>query len=404
MSSTTSKQSLLYPGSQDWEVWAMDKKEGWMPDPDSPSPAEVGVLAIPARSMCAFPLTVVSDDPAVVKGMIRVQLESRGIVLGDTNPESISYQKVASNDDGQIQILAFALLDPSVHEGDVGAEEFEPTAFYHRVPEDGILLWQELGRWVVMFARDTKPAHVQCLSHAELNHDALQEIQAIQEGLILQELINPPELVEIVKTDSLGPEEVTLVSLQLGAEVKLREASPLATVKTKSDLVPAKVAEARRAQTLKQRIIWGVAAAFAFYAIFLGAWAFRLGVKDREIATLQEYVDRLEPEAGKVRLARVEVEEVRPSFDYQLFPIELFSRCVQILPEEGIRLTFFEVSPGKIELKGEASNSTAAVSWKARLRSSESFREYNWDFPQPDILPDNRAIFIATGTLPGFEG
>lgn len=402
MSSPSAKQTLLFPGSEEWETWAADKKSTWKPTPDAPVPAEISVLAIPARSICAFPLTVVSEDPAVVKGMIRVQLEGRGILLSESNPETISYRTVSS-DDGKIQILAFALLDQSVHEEDTKAEEFEPSALFHRVPEDGILLWKELGRWVVMFAHETHPAHVQCLSQSELNDDAIQEIQTIQEGLILQELIDAPSLVEIVKTDSLGPEEVALIGLQFGTEVRLRERSPLSAVETSSQLVPTRVAEARRAQTLKKRIVFGIVGAIALYALFLSAWAVRLWMKDREIATLAEYVEQLEPQASKVRQARFEVEELRPSFDYHLFPIELFNRCVEILPEDGIRLTYFRVAPGVIELRGEASNSTAAVSWKARLRSSDSFREYAWDFPQPDILPDNRAEFVATGTLPGFE-
>lgn len=359
-------------------------------------------MAIPTRSLCAFPLTVASDDPTVVKGMIRVQLESRGILLNESDTETISYLKVSSNRD-QIQILAFALLDHQVNDGSTEADEFEPSAYFHAVPEDGILLWRELGHWVAMFARGKQPAHVQSLSQPELNEDAIQEIQSIQEGLILQELIDSPKVVEIVKTDTLGPEEVALVGLNFKTEVRVRERSPLAKVETKSQLVPESVAEARRSQTLKKRIIWGIAAAFGLYAIFLGAWAAQLWMKDQEIVALKETVEELEPEASKVRQARLEVEELRPSFDYRLFPIELFNRCVEILPEEGIRLTHFEILPGSIVLRGEASSSTAAVTWKARLRSSDSFREYRWDFPQPAILQDNRAVFTATGILPGFE-
>ncbi len=400
MNSQTPRSTLLYPGTSDWETWVVGDKSGtWKPSSRKQDGMEAAHLAIPVRALCSVPLKVNPGDPEVLKGIIRVLLEGRGISLPDQGRTTISYSTVQENPDA-VQILATALQSQGLNWVQFPAREFEISAHFQPLPENGIVIWRELGHWNVLFTRSGKIAHFQSLSQTTLNQEAYREILAIQEGLILQDFIDPPTSIEVLNHPDVSPDDLKSFREGFPITVQTQTVETLKSPIEKSHLIPPEVASARQTRQRRQRLVWGMAAILGIYLAFIAAWFFRLEGNEREIGQMREQVTQLEPKARLVREARIEAERLRPAFDFELFPLELFNHCVRLLPEEGVKLTYFEAGTGVVSLRGEASNSTAAVTWKARLLSSEAFREYRWDFPQPEILPDNRALFTATGTLP----
>lgn len=392
--------TLLRPGPKDWESWVETEPGHWKQARNGDAPKEISTLALPVQSVCAVPLTVTTTEPDVVDGLIRVQLESRGVAIPAAAKGSISFRTVQELPD-RAQILATALLDQDLPAGGRAAEAYDVSPSFLRTPKNGILIWRELGRWAVLFTRDHQVAHFQCLSQRELNREACLEILALRESLLLRGFISAPVDVE-VRDSSMSSQEAQSMGETLGLPVRVESTDSLVTPREKSRLIPAKVAQARQSQSLKQRIILGTAIVLGIYVLLMGGWALRLAGMKGQIASMKRDLQKIEGVAGQVREARIEAERLEPAINYERFPLELFHRVTELLPDEGVRLTYFQTSSGKVVIRGEANDSELAVTLKAQLRGSEAFREYTWDFPQPEILPDNRARFTATGSLPEF--
>ncbi len=398
MTTDSATTILLRPGADAWEPWKGQGSGPWTRGSEEVS-REVSALAIPVHALCAIPMRVSSSDPEVVEGLVRVQLETRGLTLEDPVQTMVTYRKVATLGE-QEQILAVALLEPDFAVDDTRPLAFDVSPAFLSPPKDAIVLWKELGRWVVLFTRGTEIAYFQNLSQPELNGSACEEIRVMHEGLRFQSYINP--LTEVVAGEPVSGELREQLETVLGLPVHVQTEIGLRRPKEVSKLVPATIAQRRLAQRVRRRFILGAGAVLGLYVLIMGGWLLQLAGKESQVATLSQEIRQIEALASQVREARFQVDQLGPAIDYESFPLELFHRCVELLPDEGIRLTQFKVTPGRVEMRGEASDFTTAITWKATLRGSDTFGAYRWDFPQPEILADQRAIFNASGTLPEY--
>jgi formylmethanofuran dehydrogenase subunit C len=77
--------------------------------------------------------------------------------------------------------------------------------------------------------------------------------------------------------------------------------------------------------------------------------------------------------------------------------VELLNQVSGLLPADGLRLTAFESSNGKIVIKGEASNPPAAFKFSEDIKAKPDLQMFNWEMPNPSLRADGRADFTIEG-------
>jgi Tfp pilus assembly protein PilN len=277
------------------------------------------------------------------------------------------------------------------------ARRHEASPLLRRPVPDGILLWREHGHWTALFSAGDAPVYFQVLTETRFEDHLLGELDAIRQSLILDDLIPPPRALEI-ESESWPDAALPPPPRVLGLPVSLRPTEgPWIPLKL-SGVMPVSAAGRERRRLLMRRVLWGASGLAALWLVWLATSFLGLERAESDLARLRAEAIRDAPLVERIRLSRDLAEALRPAVDATLFPLEQFHLAVGLLPDEGVRLTHFEVDGDKILLRGEASNSAAAVAWRGKLRGSAAFQDFSWDFPQPEILPDNRARFVAQGT------
>ena len=388
--------ALFLPGAEDWELWEPTAPDRWQRTAEPRQP-DACVYCFGVRSVCAIPLWVSSADPDQVRGLIRLQLEGRGMQANADAGEQIDFWTVRREAD-RTQILAVVLLeDPAEYGMNDRPTGFDVTPRLYDFPSDAIILWKELNQWIVAFTKGSELAHFQALSGNQLDDSALAELRCISEALQFQDLIDLPTRIE-VRDPECPSEQARSVGKILETEAYVQRPTEPGLPDSTAGLIPASVAEKRSQADQKRKFgrwcMWGVIA----YLAVMGSWASWLGIQHLSTGMLRNQMATSAPEATQVREAQARYEALRGAIDHEAFPLELFYRCAALLPERGVRLTQFTIEEDKIQIRGEASSSTEAVTWKATLTNSETLADYDWTFPPPEILPDNRARFIAEGT------
>ncbi|MCW0217569.1 MAG: hypothetical protein OJI67_04525, partial [Prosthecobacter sp.] len=164
-----------------------------------------------------------------------------------------------------------------------------------------------------------------------------------------------------------------------------------------SRLIPAPVVQLRQERQQRRMVIMG-ALAFTFVLLAaLGAFAARVALREHSLAKEQSRLDALEPELMTIRDAQAAWEDMRYAITPELYPVETMHQLVQLLPDENIRITRFEVREDGIIIDGEASSLGHGIDFREKLISAEAFKRWEWEFPPPTNLPDGRATFRAEG-------
>jgi hypothetical protein len=115
--------------------------------------------------------------------------------------------------------------------------------------------------------------------------------------------------------------------------------------------------------------------------------------KQKELNARVAAIDQIEPELQRLRSARESWNLLQPALNPNRYPQELLLRCVNEVPNEGVRVTQFESGPNSILLVGEASTPQEAISFQNRLKVNVKLMGAVWDTPSPAIQGDGRASF-----------
>jgi hypothetical protein len=129
----------------------------------------------------------------------------------------------------------------------------------------------------------------------------------------------------------------------------------------------------------------------------LGAFAVGVFVRERSLIAEKAALRAMEPQLEAIREARANWEDLLPALRPDLYPVETIYQLVQLLPEEGIRVTRFELKLDAFVIDGEASSLGHGLEFRDKLVAAPAFSQWSWEFPQPTSLPDGRATFRAEG-------
>jgi len=133
-----------------WEVWSIgDGGQARMARVcDTPVDAQVpphSILALPLRQLFALPLWLATTDPALMREMIFLQLERRGLAAGRTPEEVVFDHRIVATVENKTLVLAVALPGSLPAELCPDLRSYEPSARLLPLPSDEFVFWREGG-------------------------------------------------------------------------------------------------------------------------------------------------------------------------------------------------------------------------------------------------------------------
>ncbi|MFV1995483.1 MAG: hypothetical protein ACC661_08600 [Verrucomicrobiales bacterium] len=398
--------ALFLPGAEVWELWRRGESGGFdlaeTTELVSAAPGEVppGVhFAYPVLSAFAVPFWASSDDPSILEDLGDLQLEKLGLKPANLVGNLREFRVVDTV--GNRSLVVATVLAPKEETGfsrqsPVG---FEVTPFLYQLPNDSVTIWRELGHLVLAVTRNEVPIYFHAMAAAEIDAGAIQEIRCVLLQLTTQGVIDAVDQVVLWLGLERDPGVEPLVRGELGLPVRFGESPRPSLPAEAGALVPEEVAQRRlqrkKGRRLRSRLLLGA----LLYLLVIGAFVGRLLLVEREAEELRALIARDQPQADDIRETMLRWESLRPAIDADTYPMELLLKCVEVLPPRGVRLTQFQLTNNEIFLKGEASSAPEAIKFKGVLTKDPMLSDYEWNFPQPVIVPNKGATFQTKGTL-----
>lgn len=393
---------LRLPGPTDWEWWTRASGAGEARvSPDAPKSGERVVYGFDSCSCDSVPTWVSSADPEIINPVLQMELERLGVRLPAGPGQHLGWRPAGS--DGPRR-LVHAITAPGQLEPGSGGRAGDWTGFYpaplfFRPPARSIVLWRELGRWLVGFENHESWIHFQSLGPGDLDADLLREIQCLQLELEGRRMVGTIDSLTIWSDGAPVRASFRDEAQQiLGLPVRVMpKPTPSVSHLEGWRYEPAEIAAERERQANVRRWMQLALVAALVYVLLIGAGVTDLMLARKTNAEMRLQVDRLEPAAAVVREAKERWEGVELALDVDRYPVELFFQVAQLFPDKGLRMTHFEIrEDGQIVVRGEASSPPVAIGFKADLEGAPGLKDYEWNIPAPEIDGDT-ATFVAFG-------
>lgn len=406
-----SDELMLIPHEEGFRAWRI---RGGAVTPEGSTRRDAQWVAIPARNLISVPMRFAGVEASRQESMAQLEMEAAG--FGQETADTTNYElwRVGKNDERDQRSIGFiqiAPLPPAILDDGEDAQ-FAPSVAFQNLQPGEALIWREAGAWVLAIPNESGgPLHCQALAARILDGDAAAEIRCILDALELNGLTPSVQsmVVQIaphptLEADAEDPEalphaEAVTAGFEeaLDIPVSVRQEHPPARPDHPFRLVPAPVVQRRQERQQRRMIMMG-AAAFAFVLVAaLGAFAARVGLRERSLTNETARLDALEPELMTIRDAQAAWADMRFAITPELYPVEALHQLVSLLPNENIRITRFEVREDGIVVDGESSSLGHGIDFRDKLIAHEAFKRWTWEFPQPTSLPDGRATFRAEG-------
>ena len=418
MSSKSKKKGekvLLLPGADGWEVWAAGSESNGFVlsqrsgvarvlDVAGIPPGEL-TMAFPVRDVSALPFRAPTADQALLSDLAEMHLERMGVRPGINAGVLSDVFKVATLGE---ECLAVPIVLALPREGDLprrAPQHFDISARCLPLPSDGLVIWQELGRWVFALSVEGQALEFEALAINQLGEEAGREIRITLMQLELQGVTDalPARCTVWLGEEELEPsgEQLKALGEGIGLSVPVTVSSkpaPAPPVRS-SQLLPADVRAERAAKRKKQRTVLVSALAAVLYVIgILFLW---VDLKSAEKDAYQARKDYEPYEADDLLLEshRDKWESLRPVVEQGHGPLELFYHCMRARGgEAGLRFDRAEISnqieaeekmdEGKVKItftlirdiriQGKADELEQATAFDLALKRERGLRDYLW--------------------------
>ena len=394
---------LWTPGASEWEWWRKRPGDPVAVPSDRPAAGTPAVFGLPAHQCSSVPVWVNSADPEVIEQVLQVELERLGVPVPDGAGCHLAWRVVGSVEARRL-VRAIAIprtLDPRGAKEKADWETFLPSPLMHPPRPRAIVLWQELGRWVVGFSREGQWVHFQSLGRREPDASLLQDLRCLYlelDGRRMVDLVDTLVLWKSAGNQPIPPEFGDQVAEVLNLDFRVVEKpAPEAKLAEGFSFEPGEIADARLRRDRSRKAVRTAVLVAAFYGILISVGIVDLFRRQSANQVLREQVEAKQPETQVISEARARWEALEPALDVNRYPVELFYRVAKLFPEKGLRMTKFELTPGgQIVVRGEASSVPVAIRFKADLEASPDLQDYAWEIPPPEIN-DDTAEFVAFG-------
>ena len=393
-----SQLSLVRCMNGNWELWNFpaSRRAQFVRRLENPKAAGGQVIvALPLRQTVSYATWVPTGDREVVPEMVQLQLEKRGLVQKQNAASSLDVRILEIQEERAL-VLAIVLLPDLAPELAIeNAVRFEPEPYTLPIPQDRLIIWRERQRLAMTISRGRDPIHFQVLSTEEVSDESVNEIRCILLQLESQHLIN--ELLGLAIWGEFTDEEVERLQQGLALKTFRESVPPPSLPATASKLLPAQVSVLHEKARRRRRIRRLIAAAAGIYLLgILGIIAYIFWQQNR-ISQLQNQLTADLPTVTAVQGTADQWRKVEWAVDPKLYAVELLNQVASLLPEQGMRLTAFQIEKGKVIIRGEASTAAGAFKFNEDIKQNAALKIFQWEMKSPSLRPDGRAEFIIEG-------
>lgn len=398
--------TLICPDERRWQAWLMgeDGSAGIMQscaEPlDAPAWAKV-VLALPSREVFTLPLWIVTGDESAIEGLIRFQLERRGLRAPQGQSVVMDY-RVVKRDGAQTLVLAHVL--PPHFPGNLAFDSvvaYDLSARMFALPENQMVLWREHDRLVMAVSCGSELTSLQVLSDENVTAAVIMEMRSIRDVLVSERVIG--SLDGITAWGGFTAEEQALLGgalrLPVIAVPKPQPRMPRELLK----LMPEKAMNAREEKTGRRRK-WQVAGVLAVLnLLLLGGLLAHVAFLKWQCRGMERSLAADAAEVDRVRQVAARWKSLEPATTPDSYAIEQLWRCSQCLPPEGVRLTLYEQREmrekheARICITGESKDAPLAFKLAQDIQGSRELAAYRWTINQPKLLQNDSAQFQIEG-------
>ncbi len=419
---------MLFPGGEGWELWTDGGGEGFRLESQTgkaralevaPLPSGTLLMALPLRQLAALPFRAPTGDAALLDDLALMHLERNGMNPAVDGGQLQDHFVVKQEEE---EILLMPVVMPPPGEGFLplrSPQAFDVAGRCLPLPQDGVVLWRELGRWVFAVSREGNLLFFQALSSLDLDAEAGLEMKLALTQLALQGYLGEnPAAVTLWTAESshdARPEELTAfaegVGLELRSEPKPRPLWP----DLPSRLLPADVRAERHQAKQKQQRVFMIAAAVLLYLGLVAFLGYKLVKKEKGADLAKERVVAVSGESQALVTHQEKWDELLPVVQSDFYPYELLHRVTKgVLPAEGVHLsqaTFVNqlqeeegqptlVPLREITLVGDAANTKEIAQYNLNLNRSPLLGSFVWTTPEPTKTNQNRWRFTYTASVP----
>jgi hypothetical protein len=384
--------------AEDWELWTFSNTKRAQFVRRIAKPAEAPgetIVGLPVRQAVTVASWVATEDRTLVPSIVELQLEQQGLIQRNGSRSVPDIRILETQPEKSLALATVLLPDLDPDLAFESAIQFEPAGFTLPLAQDRLCLWREQGRLAIAVTRERNPIHLQILGEITIGPEMIHEVRCVLLHLEAQRLCG--SLLGVVAWGDFSDDEIGQLQQGLQLRVSRESFPPPSFPATPSKLLPSEVKalHVRRGRRRRiQRLLLVVAAVYvAAIASLVGyiAWQrFQLSLLRKQLASDLPTVQAIQATAD-------EWKKVEWAVDPQLYPVEILYQVAALIPEQGMRLTAFEISKGKLSIRGEASGAAGAFKLAEDIKASPSLKLFHWQMRSPSLRPDGRAEFTIEG-------
>lgn len=358
------------------------------------------LFAIATNDLVSIPQWVSSKDSTIINEVVEAEIAKLGIHRNGGPGKVSDWKPIELNGTRTlVQSVAtpwnFEELTKSQAPGEF--VEFFPLYALFPPPHDAAVLWREGANWVAGYSRGDRWVHVQTLGG-----DEMRPLLAGEINLTLIELTAKGLLDGAARLVVWSPYDVDLhqaLQLETGLPVSFENRPAPSPSKAPAwHFEPHQVSRARLARKRRHRAILISIAALFILGLLAAAAGIQIWQMTQANARLAAKIEAGRPGADRIQSAMDRWDMLSPAIDPARFPVEIFHRISLLLPEEGVRLTSFEVRDNRvIELRAESSTMPKALELKGKIENEPTLSDYVWQI-QPPKQKDDVIEMYATAT------
>lgn len=396
--------SIRFPGESTWEVWRCNRAGKWEHSTVAELNEKASIHAIQSICIDSSPFWSATQGEEVPdpEDVSILRWEASGVSDSNGARQSACWQVLEQPHRHLIASMAVSadlLEDESLA---LPAEQYEISARMLPLPQDGIAIWKEFGRFVTAYTREGRLLHVTLLASPDLNADAVLELRDALLALDAHEFLDRMSVVKVWTACEPGfvpALSSTFSSSEVQTEPRPEPVAPAEYL----NLVPMQVALVRGEQQRRQRLVQIATALAAVFVVVFASWAFLLWRQEQSILAEERALQNMGPQVFSVQEAKQAWVAMEGAVNPDLYPVELYHQIIALLPPSGVRLNEFKIDNDKISVHGEASDTQKGLDFREQLTNSPALSRFDWNIPVPKSLDGTRVQFDAEGTYRPIE-
>ncbi|MBK1792601.1 hypothetical protein [Persicirhabdus sediminis] len=408
MSKKKGDNTIFLPGAEGWQLWQGNRDDGYsLAVEQGPlKAAEFNefikgemVMGFPLKSALAVPFTTQTNDSDLFADLASMHLETAGVRVADGAGQLSDLFEVRKDDDSAA-LLPVVLSPPEDDEMPLqSAKAYDLSARFFQLPDDAVVLWRELGRWVFACSVGNKLAYFQSLPFRDLGPDTSREVSLAVMQLQLQGLQLDAKQLVIWASEQDGEIDVDVANalesaLRLPLQIDSKPDPQLPRVL--SELLPenARAEQLAQAEAKKRKIF--IAAFALVYLMAIGYLLFNYWQINTEFEKASIAHEEIAPIHTALMEHNAQWDELALVVRTDLWPMNLLKEAAPKGSLAGkVRFTKFDVNSGTVTIQGEAESALQVDQYRSQLK--RSLRDYDWVGATPSADKNGRWKFTSAG-------